>query len=206
MSEQPNIPMDDEVEAVVPEAPPSAPEAAVDQRLERLGGEPAPDITPEEFARLRQSGQIHIDPRGRVRSRQRNSRDAGVSLRRRRAWYTATRWIYPIQMAKHQMILLLIAGVGSYLLNERVDIGSVGIMWATLGIIVIGFALVSIFGTWGVTRNFIYQYGMTMEKSIIENWQDNQHEMKSAMQFFFQSFGIGLIAMIGGLIVMTLAG
>src|SRR5690606_7598125 len=39
-------------------------------RLERLGGEPAPDITPEEFARLQQSGQIHIDPRGRVRSSQ----------------------------------------------------------------------------------------------------------------------------------------
>jgi len=57
-------------------------------RLERLGGEPAPDITPEEFARLQQSGQIHIDPRGRVRSTARSSEaDAGVSLRKRRAWY-----------------------------------------------------------------------------------------------------------------------
>lgn len=57
-------------------------------RLERLGGEPAPDISPEEFARLQQSGQIHIDPRGRVRSpRHGNSDDAGVSLRKRRAWY-----------------------------------------------------------------------------------------------------------------------
>ncbi len=57
-------------------------------RLERLGGEPAPDITPEEFARLRQSGQIHIDVRGRVRSRQSNEpSDAGISLRKRRAWY-----------------------------------------------------------------------------------------------------------------------
>jgi hypothetical protein len=59
-------------------------------RLERLGGEPAPDITPEEFARLRQSGQIHIDVRGRVRSRQSNEpSDAGISLRKRRAWYTS---------------------------------------------------------------------------------------------------------------------
>lgn len=57
-------------------------------RLERLGGEPAPDISPEEFARLQQSGQIHIDPRGRVRSgRQHQHQDAGVSLRKRRAWY-----------------------------------------------------------------------------------------------------------------------
>jgi hypothetical protein len=56
-------------------------------RLERLGGEPAPDITPEEFARLQQSGQIHIDPRGRVRSSSPSSEDAGVSLRKRRAWY-----------------------------------------------------------------------------------------------------------------------
>lgn len=59
-------------------------------RLERLGGEPAPDITPEEFARLQQSGEIHIDPRGRVRSRRQRtpSHDAGVSLRKRRAWYS----------------------------------------------------------------------------------------------------------------------
>jgi hypothetical protein len=44
-------------------------------RLERLGGEPAPDITPEEFAR------------GRVRTTQRTETDAGISLRKRRAWY-----------------------------------------------------------------------------------------------------------------------
>ncbi|MBN1565685.1 MAG: hypothetical protein JXA10_17710, partial [Anaerolineae bacterium] len=56
-------------------------------RLERLGGEPAPDITPEEFARLQQAGQIHIDPRGRVRTTQREESDAGISLRKRRAWY-----------------------------------------------------------------------------------------------------------------------
>ncbi|MBI5932011.1 MAG: hypothetical protein HY862_22070 [Chloroflexi bacterium] len=61
-------------------------------RLERLGGEPAPDITPEEFARLRQSGQIHIDVRGRVRSRQSSEpSDAGISLRKRRAWYASHR-------------------------------------------------------------------------------------------------------------------
>jgi hypothetical protein len=58
-------------------------------RLERLGGEPAPDITPEEFARLQQAGQIHIDPRGRVRTTRRDETDAGVSLRKRRAWYAA---------------------------------------------------------------------------------------------------------------------
>jgi len=56
-------------------------------RLERLGGEPAPDITPEEFARLQQAGQIHIDPRGRVRTTARDELDAGISLRKRRAWY-----------------------------------------------------------------------------------------------------------------------
>lgn len=79
--------------------PPSPPPVAVNghreetveearARLERLGGEPAPDITPEEFARLRQSGQIHIDVRGRVRSRESNEpSDAGISLRKRRAWY-----------------------------------------------------------------------------------------------------------------------
>lgn len=66
----------------------NTPDDRMNERLERLGGEPAPDITPEEFARLRQSGQIHIDPRGRVRSHRRSVNDAGVSLRKRRAWYS----------------------------------------------------------------------------------------------------------------------
>jgi hypothetical protein len=89
--EEPVVPPVDDVDE--PEAP--ADEAAPDNgksedlgpRLERLGGEPAPDITPEEFARLQQAGQIHIDPRGRVRTAQRDETDAGISLRKRRAWY-----------------------------------------------------------------------------------------------------------------------
>ena len=56
-------------------------------RLERLGGEPAPAITPEEFERLQKSGQVHIDSRGRVRTARRSGAEAGVSLRKRRAWY-----------------------------------------------------------------------------------------------------------------------
>jgi hypothetical protein len=59
----------------------------MDERLERLGGEPAPVITPEEFARLQKQGQVNIDARGRVRTARRNNADAGVSLRKRRAWY-----------------------------------------------------------------------------------------------------------------------
>jgi len=92
-------------EQTPPEAPPQEPPKVVDEtpaapeqpaldddlgsRLERLGGEPAPDITPEEFARLQQAGQIHIDPRGRVRATRRDETDAGISLRKRRAWYAA---------------------------------------------------------------------------------------------------------------------
>ncbi|MDE2747528.1 MAG: hypothetical protein OXI34_01050 [Chloroflexota bacterium] len=56
-------------------------------RLERLGGEPAPAITPEEFERLQKAGQVHIDSRGRVRTARRTGAEAGVSLRKRRAWY-----------------------------------------------------------------------------------------------------------------------
>lgn len=78
---------------VVDEAPAAPETPALDEdlgsRLERLGGEPAPDITPEEFARLQQAGQIHIDPRGRVRATLRDETDAGISLRKRRAWYAA---------------------------------------------------------------------------------------------------------------------
>lgn len=59
----------------------------MDERLERLGGEPAPVITPEEFARLQKAGQVHIDTRGRVNTSRRSDADVGVSLRKRRAWY-----------------------------------------------------------------------------------------------------------------------
>ncbi len=48
------------------------------ERLERLGGEPAPVITPEEFARLQKAGQVHIDARGRVRTTRRSDAEAGV--------------------------------------------------------------------------------------------------------------------------------
>ncbi|MCB9458803.1 MAG: hypothetical protein H6670_04060 [Anaerolineaceae bacterium] len=81
-------------EVTIPEAaakPPvsSAPPLDEDMgdRLERLGGEPAPVITPEEFARLQKAGQVHIDSRGRVRTARRSEAEAGVSLRKRRAWY-----------------------------------------------------------------------------------------------------------------------
>jgi hypothetical protein len=72
--------------------PVSTPKPPVDEeqygeRLERLGGEPAPVITPEEFARLQRAGQVHIDARGRVRTTRRSDAEAGVSLRKRRAWY-----------------------------------------------------------------------------------------------------------------------
>ncbi|MEO8612359.1 MAG: hypothetical protein ABI690_30970 [Chloroflexota bacterium] len=69
-----------------PAAPPEDPMREA-ERLERLGGEPAPAITPEEFARLQKAGQVHIDARGRVRTARRNESEAGVSLRKRRAWY-----------------------------------------------------------------------------------------------------------------------
>ena len=75
---------------VVDETPAAPEQPALDDDLgSRLGGEPAPDITPEEFARLQQAGQIHIDPRGRVRATRRDETDAGISLRKRRAWYAA---------------------------------------------------------------------------------------------------------------------
>ena len=77
------------VEQAAPPMPPNPPEDPVrmEERLERLGGEPAPAITPEEFARLQKAGQVHIDARGRVRSARRSDAEAGVSLRKRRAWY-----------------------------------------------------------------------------------------------------------------------
>lgn len=67
---------------------PNVDEAHMGQRLQRLGGEPAPVITPEEFARLQKAGQVHIDERGRVRTaRPASDANVGVSLRKRRAWY-----------------------------------------------------------------------------------------------------------------------
>lgn len=97
MSEPNNPPMDNTNPPVgeapsVPPAPTDLTENNVsadrmDERLERLGGEPAPAITPEEFARLQKAGQVHIDARGRVKTARRTDAEAGVSLKKRRAWY-----------------------------------------------------------------------------------------------------------------------
>jgi hypothetical protein len=95
MSEQNNQPpvnneednfIENEQEAAAP-TPPAENDPKMGERLERLGGEPAPVITPEEFARLQKAGQVHIDARGRVRTARRSGSEAGVSLRKRRAWY-----------------------------------------------------------------------------------------------------------------------
>ncbi len=97
--ETPETPSDDNAtpDAVPPQdaapenmtpPPNDAPETdGMGERLERLGGEPAPVITPEEFARLQKAGQVHIDARGRVRTERPRGVDPGVSLRKRRAWY-----------------------------------------------------------------------------------------------------------------------
>ncbi len=69
------------------DSPPATEADKFKERLERLGGEPAPAITPEEFARLQRAGQVHIDARGRVRTARRSDAEAGVSLTKRRAWY-----------------------------------------------------------------------------------------------------------------------
>ena len=97
MSDTNNPPMDNTNPPVgeapsVPPTPPEVPESSsgsdgMNERLERLGGEPAPAITPEEFARLQKAGQVHIDARGRVKTARRTDAEAGVSLKKRRAWY-----------------------------------------------------------------------------------------------------------------------
>lgn len=92
--EQPQPPQQPPQSVQPPSQPPaSMPEEEFEDdmgdRLERLGGEPAPVITPEEFARLQKAGQVHIDARGRVRTASRSGPNAGVSLRKRRAWYGA---------------------------------------------------------------------------------------------------------------------
>src|SRR6266496_3338086 len=81
MSDTNNPPMDNtnppvEGNVPVPPAPAHLPENngtsdRMEERLERLGGEPAPAITPEEFARLQKAGQVHIDARGRVKTARR---------------------------------------------------------------------------------------------------------------------------------------
>lgn len=93
VSSQPAAPVNSEpAPASSPPAAPPPPASVpeddrMDERLERLGGEPAPAITPEEFARLQRAGQVHIDAQGRVRAARRSDAEAGVSLKKRRAWY-----------------------------------------------------------------------------------------------------------------------
>lgn len=87
MSEDNKTPKDNLNDDARGDAPDGSPSDDMGDRLERLGGEPAPAITPEEFERLQKAGQVHIDSRGRVRTARRSGAEAGVSLRKRRAWY-----------------------------------------------------------------------------------------------------------------------
>ena len=59
----------------------------LNDRIDRLAGEPAPDITPEEFARLQKLGSLNLDSRGRIMLHREDGSDPGVSVRKRRAWY-----------------------------------------------------------------------------------------------------------------------
>ncbi len=87
MSDENKIPKDNLTDDAGQDAPGASSSDDMGDRLERLGGEPAPAITPEEFERLQKAGQVHIDSRGRVRTARRSGAEAGVSLRKRRAWY-----------------------------------------------------------------------------------------------------------------------
>jgi len=63
--------------------------SAQENAVNRLSGEAAPDLSPEEFARLQRRGEtIDIDSRGRVRVDRLAEDNPGVSLRKRRAWYS----------------------------------------------------------------------------------------------------------------------
>ncbi len=83
--------MTDETQIPTDDASSGAPEEeAADilgESIDRLSGEAAPDLSPEEFARLQRGGALNIDSHGRVRVNRRDEEDPGVSLRKRRAWY-----------------------------------------------------------------------------------------------------------------------
>ena len=106
-------------------------------------------------------------------------------------------------MVQHQLLLIVIAIVIAAI-QGRIRTDNIGLIWATLGLFVVAFAVMSTIGAWGATRSFTYQYGLTMEKSIIENWEDNNKEMQLAFQFFNSSFGIGGVAVFGGLLTMII--
>ena len=87
MTNDTNLPTGDANVDQMPQPPEHADRDEMAERIDRLGGEVAPDISPEEFARLQEAGSLHIDSQGRVRVNRHDDRDPGISLRKRRAWY-----------------------------------------------------------------------------------------------------------------------
>jgi hypothetical protein len=81
MSDNTNIPPQSEDTTDMP------PDDTLEDRTSRLSGEEAPDLSPEEFAKLQNSGNLNFDARGRLRLERPDEDDPGISLRRRRAWY-----------------------------------------------------------------------------------------------------------------------
>ena len=79
--------MTDNTNPDVPENDNGTPSEGMNDRIDRLAGEPAPDITPEEFSRLQKLGSLNLDSRGRIMLHREDGSDPGVSVRKRREWY-----------------------------------------------------------------------------------------------------------------------
>ena len=111
-----------------------------------------------------------------------------------------------VQQLKNQALLLGIAAGLDYFLTGRISPGTTGLMWATMGLFMIAFALMSALGTWGATRDVNYQIGLTMTSEITQRVKDADKDMDDAYSFLSGSVGIGLLAIIGGLLVGIVLG
>lgn len=107
-------------------------------------------------------------------------------------------------LAVYEGVMIAIA-IGIGIIQGRVSTYTVGSNLAILGLLLIAFALVSVFGAWGSTRSFNYQHASSAgPESIYERFLSNQRDMQESFGFFGSSVIIGLLSIVIGVMMFFL--
>lgn len=108
-----------------------------------------------------------------------------------------------LALLEYELILIAIAVVIG-LLRGRLTLNSFGSTLALLGGLLISFSLLSVFGTWGSTRSFEYQYGMSVGHTAKEREAHARDEIREAKGFLTNSIIVGWFTGVLGLLLIIL--
>lgn len=109
-------------------------------------------------------------------------------------------WSYrrPLRVLAAHELMLMLAALIVCLVRGRFTLSIFGSNLAGVGLLWFGFAVTAVYGAWGSTRSFNYQFASSSSQSIMERFNDNQRDMRQAFTFFANCFISGMVAMVMG--------